>query len=75
MIRRPLAPDHGARLRKAGKARDVAAGEIIMRSGDALDRFLYIEDGRFELCGTRRGKSASAKQALVPASSSARSPS
>ncbi|MGQ0567389.1 MAG: FAD-dependent oxidoreductase [Gemmobacter sp.] len=49
MVRRPLTPDHVARLRRAGRSRDVAMGEILLRPGDPLDRFLYIEEGELEL--------------------------
>jgi thioredoxin reductase (NADPH) len=49
MVRRPLTPEHVARLRRAGRAQEVGEGEILLRPGDPLDRFLYIEEGELEL--------------------------
>lgn len=53
MVRRPLSEAHVARLRRAGESRVVAEGEIILRSGDMLDRFYLVEEGRFALWDAR----------------------
>ncbi len=54
MVRRPLTEAHVARLRREGTEQTVEEGEIILRSGDVLDRFLFVEDGRFAIWDPRR---------------------
>jgi thioredoxin reductase (NADPH) len=49
MVRRPLTPAHVALLRGAGTERDVAEDELVYRSGEPADRFIYVLDGTFEL--------------------------
>lgn len=49
MQRTPLAEDHVAALRAAGTMRTYAAGEIVIRPGDPMDEFIYIERGEVEV--------------------------
>ncbi len=56
MVRQPLAPEHVAALRRAGKIIDYAAGETVTRPGQPVDRFTYIEDGEVELVNVYTGE-------------------
>ena len=60
MVRRPLAPAHVEALRRAGSIIAYAAGDIVTRPGQPVDRFMYVEDGEVELVNVYTG------QRLVP---------
>lgn len=49
MQRTPLDDSHVAALREAGTSRSYAAGEMIVRQGDPMDRFTFVEDGEIEV--------------------------
>ncbi len=49
MQRIPLAEAHVAALRKAGKVATYPAGAFLTRPGEAVDRFVYVEDGEIEV--------------------------
>ena len=48
MVRQPLADAHVAALRELGTERELAGGEFLMRLGDPMDTFWYVEDGEIE---------------------------
>jgi len=48
MQRTPLAPSHVAALRAAGTAAFYPQGAIVARTGDPIDRFVYVEEGEIE---------------------------
>ena len=54
MTRRPLTPAHVDLLRSIGTARDVTAGDIVVRGGQLADQFHFVEAGEFELFDPRR---------------------
>lgn len=54
MVRRPLTPDHVTRLRRHGLERTYAEGDFVFRSGDPLDRFVYVLEGTFALWDVAR---------------------
>ena len=60
MTRQPLAAAHVDALRRAGAIVDYAAGDIVVRPGQPVDRFIYVEDGEVELVNVYTG------QRLVP---------
>lgn len=47
--RTPLSPDHVETLRAAGVERTYAAGTVIARQGDPMDRFIWIDAGEVEV--------------------------
>ena len=49
MPRTPLEPEHIAALRKAGRERNYAAGEMVAEEGSPMDRFIYVDGGEIEL--------------------------
>lgn len=49
MQRVPLAAAHVDALRAAGRQVDYPAGTVIVRPGDPIDRFVYVEDGEIEV--------------------------
>ena len=49
MQRTPLAPAHVAALRAAGQPAFYPKGAIVARTGDPIDRFIYVEDGEIEV--------------------------
>jgi thioredoxin reductase (NADPH) len=58
MQRTPLADSHVEALRSIGSARTYAAGEMIGRPGDRMDRFTFIEDGEIEVVDVFTGERA-----------------
>ncbi len=56
MVRQPLAAAHVEALRRAGSIVEYPAGEIIIRPGQPVDRFIYIEDGEVELVNVYTGE-------------------
>lgn len=56
MQRTPLEPSHVAAIQGAGREVSYAAGKIIARPGDPVDRFVYIEDGEIEVLNPFTGK-------------------
>lgn len=56
MQRIPLTAEHVAALRGAGTIREYAAGTIIARAGDPIDRFTFVEDGEIELVDAFTGE-------------------
>ncbi len=55
MARRPLTDAHVAMMRAVGTLKDFSAGAIVVRSGDAADRFLFVLEGDVELFDPVRG--------------------
>lgn len=49
MQRTPLHDDHVAALRRIGEERTYAAGEIVIRPGEPINEFHYIESGEIEV--------------------------
>jgi thioredoxin reductase (NADPH) len=49
MQRTPLAPAHVAALQAAGTVVGYSAGTYLVRPGDPVDHFVYIEDGEIEV--------------------------
>ncbi len=49
MQRIPLAPAHVDALRAAGAVVGYAAGTYVVRPGDPVDHFIYVEDGEIEM--------------------------
>jgi thioredoxin reductase (NADPH) len=49
MQRTPLAPAHVEALRAAGTVVTYPAGAMLARTGDPVDRFVYVEDGEVEV--------------------------
>ena len=49
MPRTPLEESHVEALRKAGRERSYAAGEIVAEEGTPMDRFILVEEGEIEL--------------------------
>jgi thioredoxin reductase (NADPH) len=49
MQRVPLAPAHVAAIRAAGRVVDYPAGTLLVRPGDRVDRFVYVEEGEIEV--------------------------
>lgn len=56
MQRTPLAPSHVAAIREAGREVNYAAGKLLVRPGDPVDRFVYIEEGEIEVLNPFTGK-------------------
>lgn len=56
MQRTPLQDDHVAALRAAGTIRSFAAGETVVRPGDPMDEFLYLETGEIEIVSPFTGE-------------------
>ena len=61
MQRTPLAPSHVSALRAAGTVADYAAGTVLCRPGEPIDRFVYVEAGEIEVVNAFTG------ERLVPA--------
>ncbi len=53
MVRTPLADTHVEAMHKIGHVRDYAAGESVVRLGDASDTFFYILEGEGEAIDPR----------------------
>jgi thioredoxin reductase (NADPH) len=49
MQRTPLAPTHVDALRAAGEVATYPAGTFLARTGEPMDRFVYVEDGEIEV--------------------------
>jgi thioredoxin reductase (NADPH) len=49
MQRVPLAPAHVAAIRAAGTVVNYPAGTLLVRLGDRVDRFVYVEEGEIEV--------------------------
>lgn len=49
MQRVPLAPPHVAAMRKEGTIVQYPAGTILVRPGEPIDRFVYVEEGEIEV--------------------------
>ncbi|MFC3612278.1 FAD-dependent oxidoreductase [Lutimaribacter marinistellae] len=56
MQRTPLSADHVEALRRIGTRRNLAAGDIVIRPGDRMDEFLYIENGEIEVVNPWTGE-------------------
>lgn len=56
MQRTPLEPSHVSAIRKAGQEVTYAAGKLLVRPGDPVDRFVYIEEGEIEVLNPFTGK-------------------
>ncbi len=53
--RTPLLPEHVQALRKIGVEAHYAAQQIVAQAGQAMDRFIYIEEGEIEVVNPRTG--------------------
>src|SRR5690349_24423846 len=49
MQRVPLAPSHVAAMRSEGVIVNYPAGTIVVKPGDPIDRFVYVEAGEIEV--------------------------
>lgn len=56
MQRVPLFPSHVAALRAAGKIAHYPAGQFVVRTGDPMDRFIYVEAGEIEVVNPFTGE-------------------
>jgi thioredoxin reductase (NADPH) len=56
MVRQPLAPGHVEALRQKGSIVEYGAGDVVVRPGQVVDRFIYIEDGEVELVNVYTGE-------------------
>ncbi|MHA3980143.1 FAD-dependent oxidoreductase [Halovulum sp. GXIMD14794] len=56
MQRTPLSQDHVDALRKVGTTRTIPAGEIVIRPGEPMTEFLYIESGEIEVVHPTTGE-------------------
>ncbi|WP_133365128.1 hypothetical protein [Qipengyuania sediminis] len=55
MRRVPLAEAHVVMLREIGEERSYQAGALVARSGERLDRFVYVLEGKIEVVDPHRG--------------------
>lgn len=53
MRRTPLEPGHVEALRRIGTERRYAKGETVAEAGEAMDRFIFVEEGEIELVDPR----------------------
>ena len=56
MQRVPLAPEHVGALRAEGKIARYAAGALIAKHGEPIDRFIYVLDGEIETVNSFTGE-------------------
>ena len=56
MPRTPLDPAHVDELRKIGRERRFAAGEMVALAGTPMDRFTYVEEGEIEVVDPLTGE-------------------
>ena len=56
MQRVPLASSHVAALRAAGTIAHYRAGQFIVKTGDPIDRFVYVEAGEIEVVNPFTGE-------------------
>src|SRR5579871_2123610 len=56
MRRTPLLESHVAALRAAGAVAHYPAGTILVRPGEPVDRFVYVEDGEIEVVNLYTGE-------------------
>lgn len=56
MVRRPLTADHIAAMRRIGTLREVAEGEVFLRTGDPADTFFFVLKGSFQLWDEAAGR-------------------
>ncbi len=56
MQRVPLAPSHVSALRAAGTIAHYVAGQFIVKTGDPIDRFIYLEAGEVEVVNPFTGE-------------------
>src|SRR5882724_12130824 len=56
MRRIPLAEAHVEALRAAGTIAHYPAGTFLVRPGDPVDRFVYVEDGEIEVVNVYTGE-------------------
>ncbi|MEM9854532.1 MAG: FAD-dependent oxidoreductase [Pseudomonadota bacterium] len=54
--RRPIDPAHVARMRELGETRDYQPGDILVRLGDPITHFFYVEEGEVEAVHPVTGK-------------------
>jgi thioredoxin reductase (NADPH) len=57
MVRRPLTEGHVDAIRTIAELREVAVGEIFVRTGDPAQWFFYVLEGEFQLWDEVRGQS------------------
>jgi thioredoxin reductase (NADPH) len=58
MQRTPLAAEHVDAIRAAGIERTYSKGTFVVRQGEAMDRFTYVEDGEIEVVDAYTGERA-----------------
>lgn len=56
MQRTPLLPAHVEALRREGRSVVYPAGDFLMRPGDPIDRFTYVEEGEVEVVNAFTGE-------------------
>ncbi|MBN9465172.1 cyclic nucleotide-binding domain-containing thioredoxin-disulfide reductase [Brevundimonas sp.] len=56
MQRTPLEPSHVAAIRKAGQEVRYVADTVLVRPGDPVDHFIYIEEGEIEVLNPFTGE-------------------
>jgi thioredoxin reductase (NADPH) len=54
--RTPLSADHIAAIRKLGKAVPYEQWQFVAQAGQAIDRFVFVEDGEIEVVSPRTGE-------------------
>jgi thioredoxin reductase (NADPH) len=54
--RTPLSLEHIAALRKVGKRVHYAQGQIVIHAGQAMDRFVFVEEGEIEVVSPLTGE-------------------
>ena len=56
MTRTPLAPEHVARMREIGEVKKVGSGEFLVRFGEPIEQFYYLEEGELEAINALTGQ-------------------
>ena len=56
--RQPLAPSHVEELRAISRTAEFPAGATIVRAGDSIEQFIYIDEGEIEVVDARTGQRA-----------------
>ncbi|MEL7396917.1 MAG: FAD-dependent oxidoreductase [Pseudomonadota bacterium] len=56
--RTPLEPEHVEAIRKIASTRRYGKGDIVLKPGQAMDEFIYIESGEMEVVNPQTGQRA-----------------
>jgi thioredoxin reductase (NADPH) len=54
--RTPLSADHISALRRIGQVNHYAQWQLVTQAGQAMDRFIFIEEGEIEIVSPRTGE-------------------